>query len=67
MVYKEENVKTLLQDGLLKVINGHTSFDEVLNVIDISEDISEDDEEIKKAIIGNYNVNEEIKDDIEML
>ena len=67
LVYKEENVKTLLQDGLLKVINGLTSFDEVLNVIDISEDISEDDEEIKKAIIGNYNVNEEIKDDIEML
>lgn len=67
MVYKEENVKTLFQDALMKVINGLTSFDEVLNVIDIAEDIDNEDEELKKLIIGNYNTEEEIKKEEETI
>lgn len=60
LVYNEENVQTLLQDGLKKVINGLTSFEQILTVIDIGEDIDEDDIELKQALIGNYaeNLNE---------
>lgn len=74
LVYNEENVQTLLQDGLKKVINGLTSFDEILTVIDIGEDIDENDTELKKALIGNYDNldNQQIfekqqTDEIEML
>ncbi|MBO5096295.1 MAG: type II/IV secretion system protein [Bacilli bacterium] len=67
LVYSEENVQTLLQDGLKKVINGLTSFEQILTAIDISEDIDQDDVELRKAIIGNYNENAEIESDIEML
>ena len=67
LVYSEENVQTLLQDGLKKVINGLTSFEQILTAIDISEDIDQDDVELRKAIIGNYSENAEIESDIEML
>ncbi len=72
LVYKEENVQTLLQDGLKKVINGLTSFEQILTAIDISEDIDEDDIELKQAIIGNYNEdapkeNNSNNEEIEML
>ena len=66
LVYKEENVTTLLQDGLKKVIDGRTSFEEILRVIDIEEDFGEDEEDIKKALIGKID-NNEIKEEIETL
>jgi type IV pilus assembly protein PilB len=52
LVYKKENVITLLEDGLYKVIQGITSFDEILRVIDITDDIGEENTTIKNAIIG---------------
>ncbi len=71
LVYNEENVQTLLQDGLKKVIVGLTSFEEILTVIDIGEDIDEDDLELKQALIGNYDNSEEhtseLIEEIEML
>ena len=40
LVYKSNSVKTLLQDGLLKVANGFTSFEEIIKLIELdSEDI----------------------------
>ena len=40
LVYKSGAVKTLLQDGLLKVANGLTSFEEIIRLIELdSEDI----------------------------
>ena len=66
LVYNEENVQTLLQDGLKKVIVGLTSFEEILTVIDIGEDIDEDDLELKQALIGNYdNLQEQTSEQIE--
>ena len=36
----------------LKVINGLTSFEEVLRVIDIEDDLGEEQKELKNALIG---------------
>ena len=55
LVYKTDNVKTLLQDGLLKVANGLTTFEEIIRLIELD---SED-------IIINNNTNEnETKDEM---
>ena len=53
LVYGGGNTKTLLQDGLLKVIQGVTSIEEVLRVISVEDDFGESDEEMKKAFIGS--------------
>ncbi len=47
-----ENTNTLLKDGLLKVIDGSTSIDEILRVIDVNDDFGSDDTELKDAVIG---------------
>ena len=64
LVYDNGHVATLLQDGLKKVIAGQTSFEEILRVIDIEDDFGEDDENIKKALMGKLdtdNKNSEIE------
>ena len=73
LVYEDGKTITMLQDGLEKVINGMTSFEEIINLIDITEDIDENDTELKKALLGN-NINNEdeiiqndLQEDIEML
>ena len=54
LVYNREgSANTLLKDGLEKVLNGYTSFEEILRIIDIDEDLGDEDEEIKNALIGN--------------
>ena len=55
LVYKEGSTQTLLQDGLRKVVNGLTSFEEILRIIDIEEDFGEGDEELKNALMGRKN------------
>lgn len=52
IVYGNGKTQTLLQDGLNKVVNGLTSFEEILRIIDIEEDFGEGDEELKNALIG---------------
>lgn len=54
-VYKNGNTITLLQDGLRKVVNGLTSFEEILRIIDIDEDFGNDDEELKMALLGKLH------------
>ena len=49
----EGSADTLLADGLQKVLNGYTSFEEILRIIDIDEDLGDEDESIKNALIGN--------------
>lgn len=49
----EGSANTLLKDGLQKVLNGYTSFEEILRIIDIDEDLGDEDEKIKNALIGN--------------
>lgn len=51
-IYDGGKTITLLQDGLEKVINGLTSFDEVLRVIEVDTDFGDDEKDIKDAIMG---------------
>ena len=64
IIYKKGHTITLLQDGLEKVINGLTSFDEVLRVIEVDSDFGEDEKDIKDAILGKEKPtnNENIED-----
>ena len=52
LIYQSGNTNSILDDGLLKVINGLTSFEEVLRVIDIEDDLGEEQKELKNALIG---------------
>ena len=65
IVYKS-GVETLLQDGLKKVIDGTTSFDEIIRLIDIEDDYIKDDNEndLKDVILGK-NI-EQKKESIEI-
>ena len=52
LAYSNDHATTLLQDGLMKVINGDTSFDEIVRIIDIDDDLGEDETDIKNALLG---------------
>lgn len=52
LVYDEGDVTSLLEDGLNKVVEGLTSIDEILRVIDVDDDIGEDEEDLKAAFMG---------------
>jgi type IV pilus assembly protein PilB len=66
IVYDKGKTITLLEDGLLKVIEGLTSFEEILRVIDIDDDLGTSDEEIKNALIGKTLKNN-IDNELEIL
>ena len=53
LVYNKSDVTSLLKDGLEKVVQGLTSIEEILRVIDVDDDIGESEEEIKKVFLGN--------------
>jgi type IV pilus assembly protein PilB len=61
LVYNKSSVKSILQDGLMKVVNGLTSFEEILRIIDVDEDFGDDDKELKAALLGKYQENEQAK------
>ena len=52
LIYQNGHTLKLLDDGLIKVINGLTSFEEVLRVIDIKDDLGEGESDLKNALIG---------------
>ncbi len=52
LVYKKDGTTTLLEDGLIKVMEGLSSFEEILRVIDIDDDLGSEDIAIKNALIG---------------
>ena len=52
LVYEKSHVKSILQDGLMKVLQGLTSFEEVLRVVDVETDFGEKDAELKAALLG---------------
>ena len=56
LVYSKDG-NTLLKDGLIKVMEGFTSMDEIVRVIDVNDDFGEEDQELKDAIIGKVNSN----------
>jgi len=53
----ELSASTLLKDGLQKVLSGYTSFEEILRIIDIDEDLGDEDENIKTALTGHKKAN----------
>ena len=53
LVYGKDYTLSLLEDGLYKVIEGGTSLDEVVRVIDVDSDFGDEDDTIKRAFIGN--------------
>ncbi len=62
LVYGDNSdTDTILEDGLLKVIEGLTSFEEILRVIDIDDDIGSEQRDIKDALIGKVEEPEEEK------
>ncbi len=66
LVYNKSDTSTLLQDGLRKVVAGHTSFEEILKLIDINEDyVGEETDDLKATLIGKVPNNK--KEDIEVL
>lgn len=68
LVYEDGKTISMLQDGLEKVLNGLTSFEEIINLIDIMEDIDKNDTELKNALLGtSINTEENTIDEIEML
>lgn len=52
MVYKSEDMTSLLQDGLEKVVLGLTSINEIFRIIDIEEDLKHEDDSLKDAFLG---------------
>lgn len=60
LVYGKDS-NTLLKDGLIKVMEGYTSMDELVRVIDIEDDLGEDDTELKNALIGKSVQSENIE------
>ena len=58
LVYNRDELSanTLLKDGLQKVLSGYTSFEEILRIIDIDEDLGDEDESIRNALIGNKKI-----------
>ena len=63
LVYNKSNVSTLLQDGLKKVVAGHTSFEEIIKLIDITEDYIGNDS-IKSTLMGKVNTSQKINNDV---
>ena len=69
LIYQSGNTTSILDDGLIKVINGLTSFEEVLRVIDVEDDLGEEEKELKNALIGKTNKyqQEQTTEDVETL
>ena len=59
MVYDKGHTVTLLQDGLEKVISGDTTFDEIVQIIDVESDFGDDEQELKDALLGKTKKKEE--------
>lgn len=59
LVYSKD-ANTLLKDGLIKAMEGYTSMDEIVRVIDVNDDFGEDDQELKDAIIGKTNTTDNV-------
>ena len=65
LVYNKAHVQSILQDGLTKVVNGLTSFEEILRIIDVDEDFGDNDKELKEALLGKYQENEKQKEKVD--
>ena len=60
MIYK--NNTSIIEDAFAKVINGETTFNEAIRIMDIKIDFTEEDDEIKEFILGNIKPAEDTND-----
>lgn len=67
LVYDKKNTLTLLEDGLLKVISGITSIEEVVKVIDLDADFGSDDIELRNAFLGKDIKETEFNEPVDQL
>ncbi len=51
LLYKDSNA--LIVNGFNKVIDGETSFDEMIRIIDVNSDFTQEDKDFKDFILGN--------------
>lgn len=54
IIYSEN--KSIIKNGLTKAIAGETSFEEILRVMDLNVDFTDEDKELKNFILGNETV-----------
>ncbi len=75
-VYGRADTRTMLEDGLGKVLQGETTFDEIIKLIDLDDDLGSDTQlglqnQIEDAAINDTNEEkqepkiEEVKEDVE--
>lgn len=50
IIYEENN--NIIKDGLQKAINGDTSFEEIIRIMDLKLDLTEDDKKLEDIILG---------------
>ena len=62
LVYGSGDVVTLLQDGLEKVINGETTFEEIIKIIDLENDLTNYKDDNLKTSLKNVTLSQ-IKED----
>lgn len=67
LLYTEND--SILKDGFKKVIEGETSFNEIIRITDVKIDFSDEESNIKEYILGNgqteFKTKEEIEKDID--
>ncbi len=58
IIYEENN--NILKDGLQKAINGDTSFEEIIRIMDLKLDLTDDNKKLEDIILGK-----DIEEDVE--
>ena len=52
IVSQGDDMISMLKDGLIKVVNGQTSIEEIFRIIDIEEDLKNESSELQNAFLG---------------
>lgn len=60
IIYSENN--SIIQNGLRKAIEGETSFEEIIRILDLNIDFTEEEKDIKDLILGKEKKSEESKE-----
>lgn len=64
---EHQKILTMIEDGVVKILNGDTSYDEVNEVVDLTEDIQELLQEVHSATTQEEVVPEEKNSSVQML
>ena len=60
-----EDNTSIIQDGFKKVISGETSFQEIIRIMDLKIDFTDEDKDLIEIILGNKKIEDEEITDIE--